>query len=70
MIDMDRLGKRIHRVSISLDDETLLLATHLANYDDRSLAEYLSKIIVERIHGVRVTIPTGDGVQQKNRRCD
>jgi hypothetical protein len=33
-----KLGKRIHRVAISLDDETYLALSHLANYDRKGKA--------------------------------
>jgi predicted transcriptional regulator len=50
------LGKRINRVSVSLDDETFALVSHLANFDGRAPSEYLARLVEDYVHGHKLRL--------------
>jgi hypothetical protein len=50
-------GKRIHRISISVDDETLILLTHLASFAGKELSSYVGQLVEEGIHGKKIRLP-------------
>ena len=57
------LGKRLNRVSVSLDDETFSVVCHLANFEGRATSEYLSRVIEDYVHGhkLRLQAACADG---------
>lgn len=64
-----KLGKRIHRVAISLDDDTYLALSHLANYDRKDLSTYVGHLVEEKVHGLRMRLP-GEPAGINENRCD
>ena len=64
-----KLGKRIHRVAISLDDDTYLALSHLANYDRKDLSTYVGHLVEEKVHGLRMKLPVCVDTGNEN-RCD
>lgn len=50
-------GKRLHRIAVSVDDELLMMLSHLANYDGRVLADYAHKVLQEHVFGSRIRLP-------------
>lgn len=57
--------KRLHDVKIRLTDTQLMLCSKLAHDDDRSLADYINRIITVHLfgHGSRVIAMDGEGKQ-------
>lgn len=64
-----KLGKRIHRVAISLDDDTYLALSHLANYDRKDLSTYVGHLVEEKVHGLRMKLPACSDFGNQN-QCD
>lgn len=54
-----KLGKRINTIKLSLDDETYLTLSHLANYERKDLSTYIGHMVEELVHGRKMKIPTG-----------
>ena len=61
-------GKRIHRINISVDDETLTLLTHLAMMERKDLTTYVGHLVDERVHGIKLRIPTCQTEGDENHR--
>ena len=61
-------GKRIHRINLSVDDETLTLLTHLAMMERKDLTTYVGHLVEEHVHGVKLRIPTCPGEGDENHR--
>ena len=53
-----KFGKRVHRIGISVDDETLTLLTHLAMIDRKDLTTFVGHLVEEKVHGLKVRVPT------------
>ena len=64
-----KLGKRLHRIAISLDDDTFLTLSHLAAYERRDLAGYVGQLIEQQVHGLKLKLPD-DGMASNASRCD
>ncbi|UZR29059.1 hypothetical protein [Methylococcus mesophilus] len=65
-----RHGKRIHRISISIDDETFQVLAHKAAYDDRALGEYIARLVQQQVHGLKATLPKPNADVTLNGCCD
>lgn len=50
------LGKRLNRVSVSLDDETFALVSHLANFDGRAPSEFIARLVEDYVHGHKLRL--------------
>jgi hypothetical protein len=50
------LGKRLNRVSVSLDDSTFAIVCHLANFEGRATSEFLSRLIEDYVHGHKLRL--------------
>ena len=61
-------GKRIHRINLSVDDETLTLLTHLAMMERKDLTTYVGHLVEERVHGVKLRIPINPCEGDENHR--
>lgn len=55
-MSLHRLGKRLNRVSVSLDDETFAIICHLANFEGRATSEFLSRLIEDYVHGHKLRL--------------
>lgn len=64
-----KLGKRIHRVPISLDDETFLILSHAANYDRKDLATFIGHLVEQQVHGLKLRLPS-EITGNNDCRCD
>ena len=62
-----KLGKRVHRIAISLDDETYLTLSHLANYERKDLSTYVGHRVEELVHGVKMKLPADCGSGNESR---
>ena len=64
-----KLGKRIHRVPISMDDETFLILSHAANYDRKDLATFIGHLVEQQVHGLKLRLPS-EITGNNDCRCD
>lgn len=67
MIQM-QFGKRIHRIAISVDDETLILLNHLAMIDRKELTTFVGHLVEEQVHGVKIRVPVKGFDGEESRR--
>lgn len=64
-----KLGKRVHRVNIGLDDETFGILSHAANYDRKDLSTYIGHMVEEMVHGLKMKLPR-EALPGNESRCD
>lgn len=57
MITPMKIGKRIHRILISVDDSTFILLSHAANYDRKDLATFVGHMVEQQVHGLKIKLP-------------
>ena len=57
MSTLMKIGKRINRVPISLDDYTFMLLSHAASYERKDLATFVGHIVEQHVHGLKLRLP-------------
>lgn len=64
-----KLGKRLHRIAISVDEETFLVLSHMANHDRKELSTYVGHLVEEKVHGLKMKLPALTDTGNQN-QCD
>lgn len=57
MSTLMKIGKRINRIPISLDDYTFMLLSHAASYERKDLATFVGHMVEQQVHGLKLKLP-------------